>query len=138
MSELTIDLTSGIPMVDVKLWSRLKGMYRSMLMTIDTGATVTTLSKDVLYLLGYDKPDKTKEKKRVTTASGVEYVDEMTVDKIKLAGFELLDVNVYAHTFPQESFSNGVIGINILSRFDLYLLFSKGIMRLIPITGAVD
>ena len=34
MNELMIDLTSGIPMVDVKLWSRLKGRYRSMLVTI--------------------------------------------------------------------------------------------------------
>ena len=72
----------------------------------------------------------------MTTASGVEYVDEMTVDKIKIASYELFDVNVYAHTFPQESFSNGVVGINVLSRFDLNLLFSRGILRLIPITGS--
>ena len=131
MIELPIDLTSGIPMVDVKLWSRVKNTYRSMLITIDTGATVTTISKDILHILGYEA--KAKEKKRITTASGIEYVDEMTLDKIKFAGIELCDVDVYAHTFPQESFSSGVIGINILSRFDVCFLFSRGVLTLTPI-----
>ena len=131
MRELPIDMTSGIPMVNLKLWSRTKGIYRSMLVTLDTGATITTLSKDILHLLGYE--GKSKERKRITTASGIEYVDEVILDKMMLAGFELNDVTVYAHTFPQESFSSGVIGINVLSNFDMFISFRRGILQLTKI-----
>ena len=130
MREMPIDMTSGVPLVYAKLWSRKDAVFRPILLLLDTGATVTTISKDILHLLGYDGKAKT----RITTASGIEYVDEMILDKIMLAGFELHDVMVYAHTFPQESFaSGGVVGINVLSKFDLYLSFQRGILRLTPI-----
>jgi len=45
---------------------------------------------------------------------------------IKLDTYEINDVLVYAHTFPQESFSTGVLGLNVLSLFYVNLLFSKG------------
>jgi predicted aspartyl protease len=132
MRELPIDMTSGIPMVNIKIWNRKKALYRSMLATLDTGATVTTLSKDILHLLGYD--GKSKEKKRITTASGIEYVDEVIVDKIMFSSFELHEVIVYAHTFPQESFaSGGVIGINVLSQFDLHISFKNKVLQLTPV-----
>lgn len=44
-----------------------------MMVVFDTGASVTTISKDILYQLGYDVSEC--EKARITTASGVAYVD---------------------------------------------------------------
>ena len=97
--------------------------YREGLLTFDTGASVTTISKDVLYELGYNVVDgKTRQ---ITTASGVEYVREVYIEKIRLGDFLLEDVLVYAHTFPEESFITGVVGLNVLSQFDINLLFSK-------------
>ena len=121
---LSIDMYSGLPMIDLKLWSKRKKIYRSMFVTIDTGATITTLSKDILHILGYDA--QAKGKSRITTASGVEYVDEMIIEKIMIGKLELPNIKVYAHTFPQESFSSGVLGLNVLRQFDIHLLFSKG------------
>jgi predicted aspartyl protease len=78
--------------------------------------------------LGYDT--QSKEKKRITTASGIEYVDEVTLDKIIFAGMELANVTAYAHTFPEESFTKGVIGMNVLSDFDLFASFQREILKL--------
>ena len=128
MREITIDMTSSIPMVDIKLWSRAKNIYRTASLVLDTGAAVTTLSKDILYILGYDV--SSKEKKRIITASGIEYVDEITLDKVELAGYELTNITAYAHTFPQESFSDGVIGVNVLSNFEVFISFQSKILRL--------
>ena len=43
---------------------------------------------------------------------------------------EINNVLVYAHTFPQESFASGVLGLNVLSKFDVNLLFSKKLIEL--------
>ena len=71
--------------------------------------------------------------RRITTASGIEYVKEVLLDKILLNCIEINDVMVYAHTFPQESFSTGVLGLNVLSGFDINFLFSKGLIELTKI-----
>ncbi|MCL2322465.1 MAG: retroviral-like aspartic protease family protein [Oscillospiraceae bacterium] len=126
MNKSTLDMIlygDGLLMVEVGLWNCNKKIYRNIDLTLDTGASVTTLSKDILYQLGYDF--EFKNKRRITTASGVEFVNKLELEKIKIGDFELNDIEVYAHTFPEESFSLGVLGLNILSQFDIELLFSK-------------
>jgi len=44
---------------------------------------------------------------------------------MRFGGYELENVKVYAHTFPYESFTTGVLGLNVLSMFDIFMLFSK-------------
>ena len=123
-----MDLLSGLVMVDIGLWNKKKDAFSKLSITVDTGATVTTISTDILYRAGYDITSGVI--KRITTASGIEYVKEVVVDRIKLDAFEISDVLVYAHTFPQESFSSGVLGLNVLSGFDVSILFSKGLIEL--------
>ena len=122
---MSIKLTmyNDIPIVDVYLWSKKQNIYKNILAVIDTGASVTTLSKDILFMLGYDVTNAVQS--RIITASGIEYVSEVKLEKLQLGKIELFDIKVYAYTFPQETFSTGVIGMNILKDFDLYLLFSR-------------
>ena len=124
---LKIDL-STVLMTDIKLWNRSKKDYSSLYIAVDTGASMTTISKEILYHAGYDI--STGSVRKFTTASGVEYVRAITLERIKLDSYEMDDVLVYAHTFPQESFVAGVLGLNVLSRFDVNMLFSKGLMEL--------
>jgi len=131
MKRISIDMSGSIPSIDVKMWSRTKNTYRTASLFLDTGAAVTTISKDILHILGYNT--QSKEKRRITTASGIEYVDEVFLDRFMIAGYELKNVKVYAHTFPQESFSDGVVGINVLSKFDMFLSFQKKILELTPV-----
>ncbi len=128
---LDMDLFGGLLMVDVQLWNNKKNSYGKLSITLDTGASMTTLSKDILVRAGYNVMDGAI--KRITTASGIEYVKEVTLNKIKVGNYELQDIKVYAHTFPQESFSSGVLGLNVLSNFDVTLLFSKRQIELISI-----
>ena len=118
-------------MINVKIWSKARNTYGSAFLTLDTGAAITTISHDIIDTLGYGS--QAKEKKRIITASGIEYVDEITLDRIMFAGNELVDVKTYVHTFPQESFSKGVIGINVLSNFDLSISFKRKILGLTPV-----
>ena len=54
MIELDIDLLSGLLMTDIDLWNRAKKKYSAMSIVVDTGANVTTISKDILFRAGYD------------------------------------------------------------------------------------
>ena len=119
--------------VYINFWDRNIQDYRKGLLTFDTGASVTTISKDILFDLGYDVVSGKTQK--ITTASGVEYVKEVIIDKIRFGGYELKDLMVYAHTFPEESFTTGVLGLNALSQFDISLLFSKKMIELVKIGG---
>ena len=52
---------------------------------------------------------------------------------MRLDTIDLDNVLVYAHTFPQESFSTAVLGLNVLTGFDVNFLFSKGLIELTKI-----
>lgn len=108
-------------MLDLELWSKRVNRFRNMMVVFDTGASVTIISKDILYQLGYDVSNC--EKARITTASGVAYVDIVRIERLKIGQFILEDVEVYAHTFPEESFSVGVIGLNVIANYRVTLDF---------------
>ncbi len=125
-----MNLMNGNLHLDISLWNLTKNKYSIMNILFDTGASVTTISKNIINDLGYDLTEC--EKVIITTASGIAYVDIVTLKSIKINDIELKNVKVYAHTFPEESFSLGVIGMNIIDKFDIEMLFSK---RLINFTS---
>ncbi|MCL2049395.1 MAG: retroviral-like aspartic protease family protein [Defluviitaleaceae bacterium] len=130
MSETIVkmDTFGGSLQVAVQLWSVLENRYRWTHLTFDTGASVTTISPEILARLGYKPLEKAKVS--LTTASSIEYVPSYKLDKFKIGVIELHNVDVYGHSFPEECFSIGVIGLNILQCFDIELLFSKKIIKL--------
>ena len=114
--------------VYVRIWNKEDGVYNIGTLTFDTGASVTTISKEILHDIGYDVVSGKSHK--ITTASGVEFVKEVIIDRIRLGEFEFENVKVYAHNFPDEGYTAGVIGLDILSQFDINLLFSKRLIEL--------
>lgn len=125
---IAMDMIGNLVMIHVKIWNKKTGKLNPVYLTFDTGASITTLSKDILHQAGYDVLSGNIN--RITTASGIEFVREVQLDKLALGDIILDDVTTYAHTFPQESFSLGVIGLNVLQHFDIELLFSQRIIRL--------
>jgi len=128
---LDMSFSSELIMVNIGLWNKVINSYSHMLITIDTGASVTTISTDMLHKLGYNITSG--KEKRVITASSVEYVRPVIVEKIRIGGIVLDNIEVYAHTFSESSFSLGVLGLNVLRNFDVSLLFSKKEIELVRI-----
>ena len=79
---LKMDLLAGLIMVDIGLWNKRKNAYNKISITLDTGASITTISTDILFRAGYDVMSGII--RRITTASGIEYVKEILVDKVSL------------------------------------------------------
>ena len=123
-------------MCDIRLWDKTTQNYTKMLITVDTGASVTTISSDILHMLGYDTTSGVT--KRITTASGVSYVKSITLNMM-IGQTKLNDIEVYAHNFPEESFSQGVLGLNVLMMFDaVNLIFKKSEIEFITINDSGD
>ena len=119
---LPMEPFANMVMAQIELWNKKLTDYSKMLITIDTGASVTTISSDILHTLGYNTTDGIT--KRITTASASIYVKSINMT-MRIGEIELNDIEVYAHAFPQESFSLGVLGVNVLSLFDVNFAFSK-------------
>ena len=124
----------GALYIDVDVWDKSAQIFRRGFLMFDTGATVTTISSDILAGLGYNTTDGPVQ--QITTGSGIAFVKEVEVDKIRLGTYEIENVKVYSHTFPDESFSTGVIGLNVISLFDINLLFSKRLIEFNKFGGA--
>ena len=125
MSNFAIDMSlfGGSLLIDVKLWSKKINAYKTVSLTLDTGASVTVISSDILFRLGYNVA--LGKDKVITTASDVIYVKEISIENLKIGNYESGELKLYAHSFPSENFTCGVIGLDILSQFDINLLFSK-------------
>jgi clan AA aspartic protease (TIGR02281 family) len=121
----------GLVYAYIHFWNIKENDFSPVLLLIDTGASVTTISVDIIQKLGYDVAGGKLD--YITTASGIEPVRAVNINKIVIDRFEFNDIKVYAHTFPEESLSSGVLGLDILSQFDVNLLFSKQLIELHPI-----
>ena len=64
--------------VPVQLWSIDESKFKDISLTLDTGASVTTLTPEILYALGYEPSLKPKAK--LTTASDVTQASHYLLD----------------------------------------------------------
>jgi clan AA aspartic protease (TIGR02281 family) len=101
--------------------------FALMSVAVDTGASVTMLSDQILSRLGYTKNTSYGT---ITTASGSEQVFKHVIPKIRLGEVELTEVEVYAHNFPYESSVDGVLGMNVLAKFNFTVNFDKNLLIL--------
>ena len=93
-------------------------------MVFDTGATMTTIPKEAAIAIGCD-PIKSSRKIEMITASGTEYVPVVTIPKIKWLDFELKNVEAICHNLPPQTTISGLLGLNVLRKFNIGLNFPK-------------
>ncbi len=72
--------------------------------------------------VGYD-PVKTKSRVEIVTASGVEFVSQLTVRAVRCLGQTVKNVGVICHDLPTQSPVKGLLGLNFLRHFNVHLDF---------------
>ena len=95
---------------------------------VDTGATYTILSREVLLSLRLD-PSAAITRRPLMTANGLLVLPEVEVDELYTLGQRVTPFPVLAHTIPLGSQVDGVLGMNFLRRFELELHFKQGAIR---------
>ena len=91
------------------------GIYQSIRLLVDTGATYTVLPVGFLREMGYDvaKPDR---RVKVSAANGVMEVPLMRVDRFNCLGQNVSDFSVVALDLPPSAVISGLLGMDFLAR----------------------
>lgn len=114
----------------VVLYTEIKGnMIIRPKMALDTGATYLMVSWEMAEVLGY-KPELSKERIDMTTASGVEKVPLITLKSVSVLGKRARNVKAVVHDLPPRSYVDGLLGLSFLKNFKICLDFRKGILEI--------
>lgn len=95
---------------------------RTITMALDTGAVVTVIPHETARAIGYD-PAITTKRIELVTASGTEFVPQLTVREVRCLGHRLRQVEVVCHDLPAQSPVKGLLGLNFLRHFNVHLKF---------------
>ncbi len=95
------DPSRPIIVLDVQL----QGTTRKVVpLALDTGATYVIIPWDVAESLGY-RPERSRERIEMVTASGVERAPLITLQSVRVAGLEARRVKALVHDLPPRSSS---------------------------------
>jgi predicted aspartyl protease len=96
---------------------------------LDTGATETVVSVNVLALLGYGF-SLDSERVRLIMGGGAQFADRVVVQRIVALGQERSDFSVLAYTLPPEIGVYGMLGLDFLRGLKLTVDFREGRLSL--------
>gem|GEM_PF-221064 len=102
---------------------------REVKMVLDTGANITTISKDVALGIGCD-PINSKRRMEFITANGIAYAPIITIPKLKVFSFTLENVDLICHDLPSRSPVLGLLGLSVLKKFNISLRFLDNIIEI--------
>lgn len=95
---------------------------------LDTGCATTVASSSILEYLGCSPIPG--EKRRIITASGIEWCSVYCVDKVTSCGKEVSDIEIVCHDLPPASTIRGLLGENFLKHFDLRIDYKHRFVEL--------
>ena len=93
-------------------------------MALDTGASLTTIPTEIALTIGCN-PAKTRRRTEMVTASGMEYVPVVNIPRMTVLGCELRNIEAACLTLPPQSQVLGLLGLNVLSQFNVLLYFLR-------------
>ena len=117
----------GLIIVTVHLYGP-SGEHAALL-ALDTGASSTLVSKEILTVIGYE-PDSLPKTVNFTTGSGVESASRVTVDRLEALSQSRPNFSVIAHTLPPTASIDGVLGLDFFRNHVLTLDFQRGVITL--------
>ena len=85
---------------------------------LDTGAVTTIVNSSIAEYLGCD-PARSQKRRRIVTASGIEWCSVVHVDRLTACGKTLENLEVICHDLPPATTIRGLLGENFLKHFDL-------------------
>jgi len=97
---------------------------------VDTGASMVTIPRSTAEYLGM-AVDERNPMRRVTTAGGVKYAPEVTLDSITIGGWEVTEVKALVLDIPDQP-DLGLLGLNYLERFRMDMNMERGTLLLEP------
>ncbi|GCC11558.1 retroviral aspartyl protease [archaeon] len=107
----------------------INGKRKKVDMALDTGATYTMIPWEFAEVLGY-KPEISKNRVKLITASGVEKAPAITLASMNLLGKKIDNVKTIVHDLPEKSYVDGLLGLSFLRNFEINIDFKDGILEI--------
>lgn len=114
--------------IDLTVTGVKSGSFRTIVAALDTGAETTSIPISVALDLGYDLANA--EDREIVTGSGVETVKIIRAREVRAIGESVSDSEVLCHNLPEGSQIDGLLGANFLSKFDVNIFYSRGIVEI--------
>jgi predicted aspartyl protease len=130
MSRIVFDPSVASIVVDLLLEAADSRSSLVIPVVLDTGASMTIVSTDIMERLGYDPANPAHDRQRLVTGSGIEYAPRSSVQSAVAIGQRVANLDVLCHDLPSESGVDGLLGLNFLRHFKLTIRFRKGIIDL--------
>jgi len=130
MARVVFDPSAGTIVVDLLLEAADGRSSLVIPVALDTGASLTIISNDIMGRLGYDPANPALDRQRIVTGSGIEYAPRTAVRSASAIGQKVAHLDVLCHDLPPESGVDGLLGLNFLRQFKLTIRFRKGIIDL--------
>ena len=124
---LSFDPNRGLIVVPTKLWGPVGDTV--VRLALDTGATGSLVSAEVLRLIGY-RPEMAATRVGVTTGSGMVRVPRMQIERMEALAQVRQRFLVLAHTLPASATVDGVLGLDFLRGMRLVIDFRAGTVTL--------
>ena len=96
---------------------------------LDTGASNSLVSEDILLNVGYD-PAVTADRIKVAMGNGVEVVPRVMVTRFTALGVHRIGFRLLARNLPPEAGVDGLLGLDFLRGTLLTMDFRGGILSL--------
>lgn len=116
--------------VQARLWGPLTDTI--LRMAVDTGASDTMITPDVLDALGYN-PRDAEAVTSVTSVVGIEKGYRRRVEIFSALGFQLHDFLIHVHDLPDSAGLDGLLGLNFLKHFNYEIRSREGLLVVDPI-----
>jgi clan AA aspartic protease (TIGR02281 family) len=128
MAKINFDPQSPVIAVDITLEGE-GGIKRRIKVALDTGATYTMIPWEIAEALGY-KPEISRERVTLITASGVETTPLIEIKRIKFLDQNIDNVQVVCHDLPPKSYVVGLLGSSFLRHFKITIDYLNGILEI--------
>lgn len=138
MNSLSFNIPSRqLITVDVTIHSLNENDLRSVKLVLDTGASITSINSKVLSHLGYDifNPIGITD---FLTAGGYVENSLLELSRLTVFGKEFKKTNVCNIDLPEDEYIDGLLGLDILSNFDIEIKYSNRKMYIQPIENPFE
>ena len=125
MTKINFDSNANVNVIVVDVYIENKEKQKKIRMALDTGATYIMIPWEVSESLGLE-PEISKERIETITASGVEKVPLVELPLIRVGKTEVKSAKAMVHDLPAKSYVDGLLGLNFLRNFELYINFKGG------------
>lgn len=126
MNRFKLDANLGIILCHAEIGGSARPIFLKL--ALDTGATYTILPFEAVKAAGIN-PFQTGKQIEIVMGGGTVLAPLVHLPSFKAFGYEVKKLQVVCHNLPPESSVEGLLGLNFLLNFNIYLKFLEELLE---------